>query len=536
MRVPQGPGRGRAGGAREREFQEVPGRARAVFPFTNTIHQIDEKRNQITGGGGICRAQNGDLRDAQQDAFEDEFDGYGERHRRGGRLGAAHARQAGRERLRQGQEHRREGRGADQAREHRPFRSRNGAEQEAGELGRVAQEKGGRRQGDEEGAFDGEQRLFFRGGGIAAGAQRREGGHAGRRQAVTDGDGQVDQRGRAARIQAVESRRVFGIAPDQADDEDAVEDVGQGQDARRHGNGDGGAQQAGRRRARGRVRIKRQARAERRADAQRGAPRPARTGSRPLPAEQKRADAQVPRRAEEHERDRRSLAEGHGKECIRDGAGNVLREQVRKIEAEPDLDGLFEHLGQRRGNEIAAPLEPAAETRKRRYERDAGRQGAVSRRGRRLALGGAHRRGEKKHRRAARQADRGKEKQRAVQQAVRTRQIAGRLRARNGAGQARRDARRRKREQQAVQRIGHLVDPQPRAAQDVGQRDAVKRAQDLGERAAQRDDQRAFEEALLFHMYRAAEKRGGGAAAPPPHGPKPPAASFSRTDWRGCRP
>ena len=434
-------------------------RAQAASP--NTIIQIEKKRNQIAGVGGICRPENAHRGDGEQRRFQRQLHRHPRRHRTGGRPGPAAAREAGGKGLRRRQQD-----GGRRQRPHQPrkqaaFFPRDRAEEKGARLPRECQQKRRRGKGYKQGAFEGEGDLSP--AASAPRPRRRHGGHDGRRQPVTDGGGQVDEGGSRPREQPVLRRGVYARAREQADDEHAVGKVRQGQHSRRRGDGQGDAEDGLRRRRGGGV-------------------------QRLFCGEGKRDQKQQGEQLARRDREQR----------IRDRAVHVRAEHIGKREPERRLDRLFRRLRKRRGQEVVPALKPAAETGDERHQKHGGRQHAVRLRRRGLALQGADAARRRQHQQAPRPADGAEQQQGAGKHPARG--DAARLPYGHDARKPRRHPRRGERQQQAVQRVDHLIYAHPLPAEQVGERDAVERAQNFGGDAARRHDDRPLDKRLL-HMY-----------------------------------
>ena len=408
------------------------------------------------------------MRKLQEHKLRNEFESDRRRHGKGGDLGFSPARQAGGERLHAGEKDGGERQGAHERGERFPFRARHGRKQKGSDARREGQQKRRRGQGEKESAFEGKERALLRFPQKPFGLTGGHGGNDGRGDAVAHGNGQIDQRCRRPRVQPVQSGGVGGVSSDEPHDENAVQKVGKGQKSRSNGDGDRHPEQLFCTQILHTFAKKR-------------------TFGALSPCQKSKEKASG------------KLAERDGRQRPGDRFERFAAESAGKEQAERHLDRLFADLRKGGGKEVALALEPAAQAGEHGHEKHPGRQGAVGGDGAYFPLRRAHGGCKQKHQRAAAQPHPRKQEQGFEEHRAALGMVSPALRGRDDARQPRRDARCRYGEQKTIERVHHLVYPHSLAAENICERDPVKRAQYFCRDPADGNDDRALQE-ILFHM------------------------------------
>ena len=168
--------------------------------------------------------------------------------------------------------------------------------------------------------------------------------------------------------------------------------------------------------------------------------------------------------------------------------------------------GLFDRLRQRGGQHVVFSLKLPAETGDEGNEKNGRGKGAVGKRRAFVPLKQSERTGKEEHGKTADRSDRAEHGKRSPEHAFFVFARSDEFRDRRGHPGGREG------EQNAVYRENHLIDTDPLRTEQIGQRDAVKRADRLGEKISRREDGAAFQKAVFPPVRRGVRAVSAGRA------------------------
>ena len=171
------------------------------------------------------------------------------------------------------------------------------------------------------------------------------------------------------------------------------------------------------------------------------------------------------------------------------GTPSVGKEKQGEAHPRAEFDELFQHARHRRGSHVHLPLEPASQTCHYARKDDGGSDDGVAGSRRRIALPAREDVGERDDERA-REHRKGKQGEKGGGE-IFARVLSPRAVFGDEPGERGGDARRRKGDEKGVDGENQLIYPHTFRSQDVGEGDAVERAYDLCDDAAQRKHRRA---------------------------------------------